>query len=1326
MRFFFTTLAAFVLWFASLGAVMAQDDDKDFLTRTIQDALSGAGRTVSIDGFAGALSSTARFDRMTIADSQGVWLTLEDVTLDWTRTALLRGRLEVQSLTAARLDIPRLPISEGAALPDAEAKPFSLPELPVAINIQDFGVDQINLGAPLLGEAAQLRIKATAQYTEDLLNLDIAASRTDAKHGEFAIKANLERSDNILDLILKLSESEEGILSKLMNLPGRPSVDMTVEGSGPLDDFATDVNISTDGQERLAGQITVGTQAPRRASDTPDRRIQADIGGDITALLAPRFREFFGQNIRLNVDALIEGNGAIEVSSFALDARSADLAGKVTLNTDKWPSFIDITGTIENPDGTTILLPVGGSGTTVDRVRLRVSYDAANGEAFDSAFDIDALEMAGLAIASTQLGLVGTLQGNVGSVGQFLGDMTFTADGLELTDAASAEAIGKRITGKANINYIEGQPTRISDLDLTGTDYGLTGQVVIAGLENNFRTRLDMALNAADLSRFSALAGRELDGQTALALKGTVTPLGGMFDLQATGSTQDLALGIAQADAVLTGRTELSMQAKRDETGTFLRDLVLTNDALNLTGAAEFRSDNSRVEADFRLADVALVLPQYQGPITVSATALQDTRGWTVDASTDGPYGAALTAKGLTTGPNAVIDFTADVPDVKPFADQVSGPVKAAGTLRQTPEGWRIRTDASGPYDLTAAVEGLVSPTIDIDFDLSVPNVQPLVPQVNGPLNATGTLRQTDKGFIVDTEATGPYGAKALVAGLATGPEMSLDFNVSVPNVNPLLPTVNGPLAANGKVYQTEAGLAVDTQASGPYASRATLTGVVTGANAAVDYSLALPNIGSIVPQINGPLNVDGSARKQGGAWQINTNAQGPSGTQATVTGQVAETGNMNLNIAGSAPLGLSRPFIEPRNLQGQVRFDLAVNGPPALSSLSGTIQTSDATLSAPNLRVALEAIAATIQLGNNRANIDLTANALTGGRLRASGGVTLTGSMPADIQLALENVVLIDPKLYRGEISGALRLAGPLTGGALISGDINVGETNVNVPATGLTSIGDIPPITHVGAKPGVITTRRKAGLNGAEAGDDPAASSPSGGGFGLNLRVRAPNRIFVRGRGLDAELGGTLNLTGATRNIISAGRFELIRGRLDILGKRFDLVEGSAQFQGDFIPYLRFVSATSTSTGEVRVVVQGPADEPEVTFESTPAAPQDEVLAQLLFGKNIAEISAFQALQLASAVATLAGRGGAGVVSRLRDGFGLDDLDVTTTDSGATAVRAGKYISENIYSDVTAASDGTADISLNIDLTPNLKGKATLGSDGNSGIGLFFEKDY
>jgi translocation and assembly module TamB len=325
-----------------------------------------------------------------------------------------------------------------------------------------------------------------------------------------------------------------------------------------------------------------------------------------------------------------------------------------------------------------------------------------------------------------------------------------------------------------------------------------------------------------------------------------------------------------------------------------------------------------------------------------------------------------------------------------------------------------------------------------------------------------------------------------------------------------------------------------------------------------------------------------------------------------------------------------------------------------------------------------------------------------------------------------LNNLVLIDPSLYRTSLDGTLRLAGPLSGGANISGQIDVGETEVSVPSTGLTSIGDIPQIDFIGAPADVVATRRKAGLTGADAGTDPAASSDSGPGFGLNVRINAPRRIFVRGRGLDAELGGSLLLTGSTNRIISAGRFDLIRGRLDILGKRFELDEGAVRFQGDLVPYLRFVTSTTTNTGEVRIVIEGKATSPEVSFESTPDAPQDEVLAQLLFGRNISEISAFQALQLASAVATLAGRGGAGVISNLRTGFGLDDLDVTTTDSGATAVRAGKYISENVYTDVTAASDGTADVSINLDLTKNLTAKGTVGSDGNTGIGIFFEKDY
>lgn len=1382
MRFLIHIAAAAFLWTLTLTAAMAQDDDKDFLTRTIQNALSGAGRTVSIDGFAGALSSRASFERMTIADDEGIWLTLEDVLLDWDRGALLRGRLEVQHLTAARLDLPRLPQSEESAeLPDAEATPFSLPDLPVSVNLADFAIDQINLGAPLLGEEAQLQLKASARLDGEGFFIDLNATRTDAKRGEFIIKGDLKREDDLLDLDVRLSEGEEGLVARLMSIPDQPAVDLSIKGAGPLTDLVTDLQLSTDGQERLGGQVTVSVQPSRSDDSQTDRRIQADIGGDVTALLAPRFQAFFGDDVRLQIDTLLESNGAVEVSTFDLTAQSAQIAGALTLNADKWPSLIDITGTITSPDGTPVLLPLGGEAKTVEAMDLRIDYDAADGDALNADFDITALAMPGVAIARTQLGLDGTLAGNVGTVGAFEGDVTFTTNGLALTDTAVSEALGDAITGRATIAYTEGQPTRISNLDLSGADYGLTGNAVIAGVEESLRTELDARLEARDLSRFSALAGREMDGRTALDLRGSVVPLDGAFDLTANGSTDDLKLGIAQADAVLAGRTTVSLQALRDETGTFLRDLILQNAALNLTGEAALRSNNSDVRADFKLEDIALIVPQYEGPITVSATATQDAAGWRVDARTDGPYDAALTAKGLATGPNARIAFTADVPEMKPFADQIDGPVQATGTLSQTPDGWRVDTDATGPYQTKAAIEGLITP-LDITFDISAPDVNPLVPQVNGPLTATGRLRQTqngleidtqatgpyrvranvegqltpqiaitydltlpdvqplapqfngalsaqgtltqeEQGFLIDTTAQGPYGLRAAVEGLATGPNMRLNFETSLPNVAPLAPGINGPFAATGVVRQTPDGIAVDTNATGPYSTRAMVEGVVTGPQANVIYDIDMPNLAALVPGLNGPLSVDGSARKQGEAWRIDTSADGPSGTQAQIAGTVNPGGTLNLDIAGTAPLGLSAPFIAPRSLQGQARFDLAVNGPAALSSVTGTIRTDNASLSAPNLRLALNGIAATVGLARNRANLDITGNAVTGGRVRVGGGVTLTGSLPADIQIGLENLGLVDPKLYATTLNGALRLAGPLTGGAQISGAIDVGETEVNVPSTGLTSIGDIPAINHIGATRPVLSTRRKAGVDAASQAE---ATSNSGPGFGLNLRVNAPNRIFVRGRGLDAELGGGLTLTGSTNRVISAGRFSLLRGRLDILGQRFDLTEGAIQFQGDLVPFIRFVSATDTQTGEVRVIVEGPADAPEVKFESTPEAPQDEVLAQLLFGRNIGDISAFQALQLASAVATLAGRGGAGVISNLRDGFGLDDLDVTTNDNGATAVRAGKYISENVYSDVTAASDGSADVSLNIDLTPNLKGRATLGSDGDTGIGIFFEKDY
>ncbi len=1262
LRFFLIAVALLM----ALPAA-AQDEDKGYLTRKIQELLSDTGRQVDIVGFSGALSSQASFQRMTISDDAGIWLSMDDVVLNWSRAALLGGRLVVHELSADKIDIVRFPTSETETLPDAEATPFvfpTLPDLPVSIDIDALNVTKLSVGASILGEALELQMNAKARLDDDGLDVAFQSSRTDEKRGSFDLKANLTRGEDVLELLLQLSEAEDGLVSNLLNIPDNPSIDLTVQASGPVDDLVTELKIDTDGTERLAGDVTLVSSGD--VAD-PNRRITADIQGDITAVILPEYRDFFGTNVSLVADALIEAGGAVSVDEFALKAAEVDLQGRVQLSADKWPLLISISGDVARADGKPVLLPGGGGGMFVDRVALNVDYDVAKGEAYEAVFNIAGLKTDEASVRQTTLRSTGTLVGAQGSVGQLRGTVQFAAQGVALVDTALAEALGSEIEGSTEVNYLEGQPLRLTNLDLYGENYQFKSNAEFQGVGAGLQTTLDATLAATDLSRFSALAGRELDGATSLTLTGSVTPLSGEFTLDAKGSADDIKTGIAEVDALLEGRTDLTMKAIRNVNGTFLRGLELSNAAMLFSGQAELYSASSRIEADVVLRDIALVLPQYDGRLVLKGHAFQQTDGWHVNVDTDGPYGAALAIEGLATGANAALDFSARVPEVSRFAEGISGPLNADGTLRQTSQGWALETNASGPYGAAVSAEGPLSPILDLKFDASVPNVRPVVPQVNGPLRATGRVQQIDGVIFVDTNATGPYN------------------------------------------------------------SRASLRGDVTGANAKVDFTLALPNLGVIVPKLNGPLNLQGTAGKTTQGWQVDTSLTGPSGTQSTVAGLVADNGDLDLALKGSAPLGLAGPFIAPRNLQGQARFDLALNGPVGLEALSGTVQTTGARLSAPNYRIALEEINANIRLVNSRANLDVLARATSGGRLAVSGGVGLIGTMPADIDIALDEVVLVDPRLYRTSLNGALRLSGPISGGAAVSGEITIGETNVTVPSTGLTSIGEIPLIEHVGASAANLTTRRRAGLlaDGTTSSQTGDAASPSAG-FGLDILVKAPGRIYVRGRGLDAELGGNLKISGDTNNMLSSGEFELARGRLDILGKRFDLEEGTATFEGDFIPYIRFVSTTSTDDGSVSVIVEGPADEPEVTFESTPDGPQDEVLSQLLFGRNLSEISAFQALQLANAVAILAGKGGANLTGNLRDQFGLDDLDVSTTDSGETAVSAGKYLSDNIYTDVTAVSDGSSEVSLNIDITPNLKGKASLGSDGNSSIGIFFEKDY
>jgi translocation and assembly module TamB len=354
-----------------------------------------------------------------------------------------------------------------------------------------------------------------------------------------------------------------------------------------------------------------------------------------------------------------------------------------------------------------------------------------------------------------------------------------------------------------------------------------------------------------------------------------------------------------------------------------------------------------------------------------------------------------------------------------------------------------------------------------------------------------------------------------------------------------------------------------------------------------------------------------------------------------------------------------------------------------------------------------------------------VTAPVQGGGRVTVAGPVGLSAPYAADLRIVLDNARVRDPSLYDTTVSGTVTLAGPLTGGANIAGRIALGQTEIRIPTSITGGTAPIPDITHI-AEPGPVRqTRVRAGLIDANGGP------PAGRTAGAARSTGSTCASMPRARSSSADAGSTPSSAvrsasaepRPTSSLPASSRSSA--GRLDILGRRLLLDEGSITLQGSLDPFL-FLSASSEADGiTARVVLSGNLSDPEFRFESTPELPEDEVVARLLFGRGIENISAFQAAQLASSVATLSGRGGEGLLGNLRNQFGLDDLDVATNANDQTQLTLGTYISDNIYTDVVI-TDGRTELDINLELTPSITVTGSTADDGDSSIGIRFERDF
>ena len=1357
---FIATLLVFLFW-PLVSFAQNSDDDPGYLAGLLQDALSGAGRDVRIRGFQGALSSEASIESLVITDDQGEWFRAENIVLDWRRAALLRGIVDVTSFTAERVVVSRAP-DAGPDVPSAEAEPFSFPELPVEVLIEAFEVRSLELGASLLGEAAEFTISGSADLDGSGLDLTLNLDRTDGKAAQIALDASFNPSSRALAIDLTAQEEAGGLVATLAQIPGAPAVALTVQGDGLIDDFVADIALSTDGAPRVTG--TVEVLAPQ---ETGGFDVRVDITGDPTPLLTENVRDFFGTDIALRARIVGDAAGRIELPDFDLTANTLSMTGSATISETGWPEALDAEGRIANPSGGLVVLPFGGGETRVQSV----TFDAAlNG---DLTFDARVEDFENPDATLGNLTITGRGEIDQRSFAQdgTLGlDISWAANDLTLTDASLAEAVGSQLSGAARVDYQTGQPVRVTGIKANGADYGLSGTATWTG-SDSMPLALDTRLVAENVIRFSALAGRDLSGRVDIAIDGTVGPISGMADLVVDGTTLDLSIGQDMADRVLAGVGSTRIDVRRDETGTTLRSARVVTPAARIEAAGKITSDATTMRFDGALSNLDRVYPGeaagsavINGVATLSGTTLRNL-DITADLSNQSqsvrlPFAGGMQLdRGLikitaTGGPNGKWDADVEVQDLQ--SPQISAnllEIVGAGGVAQSASGGLVSADgtlkidgsnlrlADARFAQAIGPNPIATTTFDWVQESERLTIQALR-LLTGALDATGsalinqTLSAPDAQFTLSLEAdslaplsalsgqqlrgratigvNGTYQDGGSFDVTATGQGSGLGIGNST--IDPLLAGVTrfdiAARAENGALQQ------VSAEVQNPE-----FTAQISGPLSNLNINARLANVGLIAPDFQGPLVVDGTVGQQTGGYLVDVDLDGPGGTTLAVDGRVATGGTANLSINGAAPLGLANVFISPRRLNGQARLDLRVSGPLAVSSLSGTITPQGAEFSAPTLGIILTPITGQIQMANGAAQIGLAAQGNHGGSVDVAGRLGLS-SLDANITATLNRFGVRDPDLYDTSVSGAVSLTGPIGRSLLVSGDLRLNETEIQVPSTGVSALGEIPPMDHLGATRPVMRTLERAGISASADGKVEDVRGPSS--TRLDLTLNAPGQVFVRGRGLDAELAGQLRLTGPTSDIIPQGGFELVRGRLDILNQRFTLDEGRIQLSGSFNPILRFVAETDANGITVSVTLEGPASSPEITFSSNPELPEDEVLAQLLFGRDLSNLSALQALELASAVATLAGRGGIGLLSRLRDGFGLDDLDVSQTEDGGTAVRAGKYISDNVYSDVVVESGGRAEINLNLDVTSEITARGSVDNTGNSSLGIFFERDY
>lgn len=328
-------------------------------------------------------------------------------------------------------------------------------------------------------------------------------------------------------------------------------------------------------------------------------------------------------------------------------------------------------------------------------------------------------------------------------------------------------------------------------------------------------------------------------------------------------------------------------------------------------------------------------------------------------------------------------------------------------------------------------------------------------------------------------------------------------------------------------------------------------------------------------------------------------------------------------------------------------------------------------------------------------------------GTSEATGIFYLKKHLPFHLQGTIQHFRVIRFDWLTGACSGPFTIDGDLEG-ALAKGKLTLDEADVTIPDQ-LPSDLPILPIMFINEPESHFKKFQY--------------SEPYP--FRYDLDVHGDHDLRLSGRGIDAELEGDIHMTGKNLSVIATGALHTKKGKFSFAGKDFIINQGEILFSEEK-SFLNITSTVEYPSLTVTVHFRGDLRSPQLIFESNPSMPTSSILSRILFNKDVSELSAGQAIQLANTIVTLSGSSGPNVLESIRKSLGIDRLSFSSDEeTGSVSVQIGKYITQGVMISLTQSTE-TSYVKVEVELKAGFVLEAETQQDNQGKFSFKWNKNY